>query len=343
MYFQREYPRRLKVGMVGIGKHSYRTLFSTLHHLPVQLEAIAARSDEERARVTAAEHGCRYYMSAAEMYAKEKLDAVFVCVGPETHPDLVCEAMDAGLHVWLEKPPAMRASGVTRMIGRRGDRVVVVGFKKAFMPVVDKAMEIVASPRYGKLQSMLAVYPMTIPADGQKVLESGEFVNWLANGVHPLSFLMAIGGKVDSITAHTNSSGHGVFVLNFASGVIGTFHLASGPHPMEAYSLYGEGWHCDITNNTRLALHRGYGPTNTHTFVPEGFDTGALVWEAQNCLATIENANLFTQGIYAEMKYFCDCVLEGRPAQRGSLEFALELMKVYEAGLVSGGRRISIS
>jgi len=342
MYFQREYQRRLKVGMVGIGKHSYRTLFATLHHLPVQLEAIAAHSDEERAKATAREHGCRHYMSASEMYAKEKLDAVFVCVAPETHPELVCEALDAGLHVWLEKPPAMRASGVQRMIAHRRDRVVVVGFKKAFMPVVDKALEIASSPQYGKLRSILAVYPMTIPGEGQKVLDSGEFVNWLANGVHPVSFLMAIGGKVESVVAHTNAAGNGAFLIYFANGVIGNLHLASGPHPMEAYSLYGEGWHCDIINNTRLALHRAYGPTNTDTFTPSGFDTGAIVWEAQNCLATIENANLFTQGIYAEMKYFCDCVLEGRGAERGSLEFALELMKVYEAGLLSGGRRITI-
>jgi predicted dehydrogenase len=340
--FQREFERRLRVGMVGIGQHSYRSLLSTMHYLPVQLEAISAHSDESRARDTAREYGCRYYMSPAAMYEKEELDAVFVCVAPEHHPDLVCEAFDAGLHVWLEKPPAMRAEGVQRMLDRRGDRIAVVGFKKAFMPVVDKAREIVASPQYGELRSLLGIYPMSIPADGEAVLAEQRFTNWLANGVHPLSFLMEIGGSVESVTAHCGPQGHGAFVLRFRSGVIGTFHMASGPLPMESYCLYGEGWHCDITNNTRLALYRDYGPKNGATFLPEGFDTGAIVWEAQNCLATIENKSLFTQGIYAEMKHFCDLVLEGRRAERGSLEFALELMKVYEAGLVSHGRTVQI-
>ncbi len=41
-------------------------------------------------------------------------------------------------------------------------------------------------------------------------------------------------------------------------------------------------------------------------------------------------------------RYFCDCVLEGRRAERGSLELALEPMKVYGAGLLSEGRRIRI-
>ena len=38
------------------------------------------------------------------------------------------------------------------------------------------------------------------------------------------------------------------------------------------------------------------------------------------------------------MRYFCDCILEGKPAEQGSLEFALEVMKVYEAGLRSEGK-----
>ena len=340
VYFQREFSRRLRVGMVGIGHHAYRSLLATMHYLPVELVAVSAHGNEARARLTAAEYGCRHYMSPEAMYRAEDLEAVFVCVSPQAHPELVCEALDAGLHVWLEKPPAMRAEGVERMIAHRGDRVAVVGFKKAFMPVVDKALEIAGE--LGGLRSLLAVYPMSIPAEGEQVLAGDRVVNWLANGVHPLSLLMAVGGHVDSVAAHTGPTGHGAFVIHFAGGVVGTFHLASGPLPMEAYALYGEGWHCDITNNNRLTLHRGYGPNNRHTFLPAGFDTGAVVWEAQNCLATIENKSLFTQGIYAEMRYFCDCVIEGRAAERGSLEFALEVMKVYEAGLRSGGKPVRI-
>ena len=343
LIFQRDFERRLRVGMVGIGGHSYRSLLTTMHYLPVELVAISAHSDEPRARLTAAEYGCRHYMNPAEMYDKEDLEAVFICVSPELHPERVCGAFDAGLHVWLEKPPAMRAEGVERMLAHRKDRIAVVGFKKAFMPVVDKALEIARSPVYGNLRTILGVYPMSIPTDGEEVLEEERFTNWLANGVHPLSFLMTVGGRVNSVTALCGPEGHGAFVISFASGVVGTFHMASGPLPMEAYYLYGDRWHCDISNNTRIALYRDYGPENIRTFLPEGFDNGAIVWEAQNCLATVENKSLFTQGIYAEMRYFCDCVLDGRTAERGSLEFALELMKVYEAGLRSKGNSITIS
>ncbi|MBV7336136.1 Gfo/Idh/MocA family oxidoreductase [Chloroflexi bacterium TSY] len=341
-YYQRGFERRIRVGMVGIGDHTYRNLLPALHYLPVELVALSAHRNEARAKLTAKEYGCHWYMSPADMYGAEDLEAVFICVSPELHPELVCQAFDAGLHVWLEKPPAMRVAGVEQMIQHRGDRICVVGFKKAFMPVVDKALEIVGSNDYGDLRSILGVYPMSVPKNGEAVLEEGLHITWLENGVHPLSFLIAIGGAVETITVHTGSTGHGVAVLAFKSGVVGTFHLASGPLSMESYSLFGETWYCTINNNTKLSLYRDYGPKGTHTFMPAGFDTGAIVWEAQNSFATIENKNLFTQGMYAEMRYFCDCILEDRAAARGSLEFALEVMKVYEAGLRSNGQAVPI-
>lgn len=43
------------------------------------------------------------------------------------------------------------------------------------------------------------------------------------------------------------------------------------------------------------------------------------------------------------MRYFCDRVLAGQPAEKRSLEFALEVMKVYEAGLLSEGNRVDIT
>ena len=59
-------------------------------------------------------------------------------------------------------------------------------------------------------------------------------------------------------------------------------------------------------------------------------------------LGTLENKGLFIQGFYQEMRYFCDCILEGKPAEQGSLEFALEVMKVYEAGLRSEGETVPV-
>ena len=110
MAYQREFETTLKVGMVGVGSHAYRNIMPTLTFLPVTLRAICD-TDPERVRTTAPQYGVKAcYDNAEEMYRNEDLDAVFLCVSPQMHAQLACQAFDAGLHVWTEKPPAMRAS-----------------------------------------------------------------------------------------------------------------------------------------------------------------------------------------------------------------------------------------
>ena len=348
MTYQRDFQQKLRVGIVGVGSHAYRNLLPAMNFLPVTLAAICD-TNLDLARKTATQYGVpACYEDAGEMYREAGLDAVFLCVSPVMHPQLACDALDAGLHVWIEKPPARRAAEIEEIIRRRGDRVVVVGFKKAFMPSTRKIVSLFGDGPAGPLRSILAEYPMTIPEDGEAVLRDGSVPNWLRNGCHPLSLCIEVGGPVSAVTVHRAKGGDGVCLLEFASGAFANFHMASLQNKgqaVERYSFFGDTSHAVIENSLRVTYQRGidfqYG-RNT-TYAPEGLDYGAVVWEPQNREGTLENMALFTQGIYAEMMHFCASVLSGQPAQTGTLEFAHSVMKVYEAGLLSSGRRMIIS
>ena len=158
MSYQRDFERRLRVGFVGLGSHTYRNLLPVLTHLPVELVAVCDVDEDLAARTAAQYTAARFYTKAADMYAKENLEAVFISVSPQLHPELVCEALESGLDVWLEKPPAIRAAGVERMLAARGEHKVVVGFKKAFMPATAKVQELIAGEDGGQLWTMLAEY-----------------------------------------------------------------------------------------------------------------------------------------------------------------------------------------
>jgi predicted dehydrogenase len=233
------------------------------------------------------------------------------------------------------------------MLRQRGDRVAVVGFKKAFMPATQKAIELISEGEYGPVVGIAGIYPVTIPRDGERVLREETGTKWLADGCHPLSFFTAVGGPVAALTVHPDRHERGACVLEFATGAIGSLHLAQEMRgwPLEFYTVFGEGAHLLVDNCTSVRLQRSipsfqYGRTTS--FVEPGVDEGAIVWQPQNALSTLENMALFTQGIYAELRYFCDCVLEGRPATRGSLEFALHVMALYEGALLSNGERVVI-
>jgi predicted dehydrogenase len=202
------------------------------------------------------------------------------------------------------------------------------------------------------VRSILGVYPMDIPADGATVLATRKHQNWLANGCHPLAFLLAVGGPVAAVTTHRSKLGGGALVLEYASGAIGNLHLAEGGNnsqPMEHYAVFGHGAHLTIDNVSRVALHRGipfdYGRTTS--FVPPGEESGTVIWEPQAMLGTLDNKSAFTQGTFEEMRTFCQLALGDRPIENvatnpASLEFALHLMRVYEAALLSGGDRMAV-
>ncbi len=352
MSYQREYERRLRIGVVGVGSHAYRNILPALHYLPVSLVAICD-VNEELLRATAAQYGgVATYTDADAMYAAEQLDAVLICAGPRQHPALALAALRAGLHVWMEKPPAMRAGEVAEMIAARGDRVCAVGFKKAYMPATRKAAELIALPEFGPLRSMLAVYPMTIQADGAGVLERGDFTNWLGNGIHPLSLMLALGGRVATVTtvrgpADGRGECAGAAHLGFAGGAVGTFFFAGGSppgYPVERYECYGDRHAVTIENSGRVAYHRGipFEYARTQDFTAPGTDTGSVVWEIEHRLATLENKALFVQGVVSELDDFCGAILDNRPVQVADLEFALHVMRVYEAGLRSDGQPVSV-
>ena len=112
MSYQREFERRLNVGVVGVGSHAYRNILPTLHFLPVRLVALCDLN-LDLARRTAAEYGvAACYTSAAEMYRHENLDAVFLCVSARHHPQLACEGARCG-HAPLDGETAVDQSGAS--------------------------------------------------------------------------------------------------------------------------------------------------------------------------------------------------------------------------------------
>jgi predicted dehydrogenase len=344
--YQREFERRVRAGFVGLGSHTYRNLLPALTYLPVELVAVCDVDEDLAARTAKQYTAGRYYTAAADMYSAEDLEAVFVSVSPQLHPELVCEALGAGLDVWLEKPPAIRAEGVERMLAARGERVVVVGFKKAFMPATAKVKEMIAGEDGGPLWTMLAEYHQKLPEDGRAALESGE-TRGCWDLCHPLSVMLEVGGEVKAVTAHRGELGGGAVIVEFASGALGNLHLLEGAPanaPRERYEFTGKGYRIEVDNCQAVKMDRA-GPFDYHRgtgYLPDGREGASLLWRPQNSLGTLENKALFTQGMFEEMRHFCECVLEDRAPRRGSLEFALHLMRVYEAILVSGGERAEV-
>jgi len=167
--------------------------------------------------------------------------------------------------------------------------------------------------------------------------------DWLENACHPVSLLLALGGSAAEIRVHRGRDGAGFVVVQHANGAVSCLQLAAhGPgfQPIERYVAFGGGSSVEIRNARRVVYQRGiefqYGSGTS--FTNSGVDSGAVVWEAQDGMNTLENKAVFTQGLHGSLSHFAECVLERRRVERGSLEFAAEVTAVCVAALGSGTR-----
>lgn len=98
--------RRLRFGLIGLGKHGSRYARHIREDLPgVELAAIS-RQDRVKLQAAARELGARPFGSYRELIEEGGCDAVVAVVPPALHLGIVRSAAAAGVPVLLEKPAA---------------------------------------------------------------------------------------------------------------------------------------------------------------------------------------------------------------------------------------------
>jgi len=125
----------LKIGLVGLGK------IAVDQHVPAirgnaGLELVAGCSP-----ASAPEGVLRYPDMGAMLAAHPEIQAVAICTPPQVRHKLASEAIAAGKHVFLEKPPAAtlgEAASIVAMAAQRGV-TALAGWHSRFAPGVESA------------------------------------------------------------------------------------------------------------------------------------------------------------------------------------------------------------
>jgi predicted dehydrogenase len=177
-----------------------------------------------------------------EMLSDPELDAVVVATPVPTHYELGRRALEAGKHVLVEKPPAMRAVEMDELVAlaRERDLVLMPGHLLLYHPGVQKLKELVDS---GALGDVLCVYGNR---QNLGIIRANENALW-SLGVYDLSVILhLVGEQPDEAVAHgrdflTPGVEDVVFCyLHFPSGKIAHMHLSwLDPHKMRRLTVVG--------------------------------------------------------------------------------------------------------
>src|SRR5689334_12427422 len=148
---------RLRVGIVGGGA------ITQVAHLPVlkkmrgvEIQAICD-TDMPKARALAdrfAVHDA--YDDIEDLLRHASLDALVICSPTHLHESHIQAALSAQLHVLVEKPVAMSATGAQRILRavEKSDRVVMVGMNRRYRRDVQIVRSVVQSGELGTIESI---------------------------------------------------------------------------------------------------------------------------------------------------------------------------------------------
>jgi predicted dehydrogenase len=229
-----------RVAQIGIGQWGKNLArnFDALADL-----AWLCDTDESRLAEFGARYGgSRTTSSVDEVLADGSVEAVVVATPVPTHFELSRRALEAGKHVFVEKPPAMRGAEMEELCELAEDRglVLMPGHLLLYHPGVQKLKRLVDS---GELGEVLCVYGNR---QNLGTIRTHENALW-SLGVHDLSVLLyLIDEEPSEVWAHGNAFlNPGVedvvfCYLRFPSGKIAHMHLSwLDPHKIRRITVVG--------------------------------------------------------------------------------------------------------
>jgi len=199
--------------------------------------------DEElRATFAARYPSAQVTDSFEEMLADPALQGVVIATPVPTHYALAKQALEAGKHVLVEKPPAMRATEIDELVAIANERdlVLMPGHLLLYHPAVRKVKELIDA---GELGEVLCVYGNR---QNLGIVRTNENALW-SLGVHDLSVILYL---LDEEPAEAIAHGRGFLTegvedvvfcyLEFPSGKIAHMHLSwLDPHKMRRLTVVG--------------------------------------------------------------------------------------------------------
>lgn len=146
------------VGIIGAGSFARRTLLPALKSSGCAVRTVVS-SGGISAAVEGAESGAGFASSDADAVLKDpEVSTVFILTRHDSHAPLVVQALEAGKHVFVEKPLALTLEQLENIkeARRRSDRLMMVGFNRRFAPLSIELKDVV-DRRSGPLSLVVTV------------------------------------------------------------------------------------------------------------------------------------------------------------------------------------------
>jgi predicted dehydrogenase len=284
----------------------------------------------------------RHTTDYEDLVSDEELDAVVIATPISTHHALAARALDAGKHVWVEKPFAASTAEALDLVERaeRADLVLLPGHTFLYSPPVVRIKELIDDGELGE------IYFVSMSRVNLGLHQSDASVVWDL-GPHDLSILRY---WLDDVPAEVSAMTRAcvlpdtpdvAFVnMRFASGTIAHLELSwLSPSKLRRTTIIG---------SAKMVVYDDTSPEPVRIFDsgaslpdPESFGEYQLSYRTGDIVSPRIDA---TEPLALEVADFCSAILEGTPV-RSSSAIGLDVVRALEAieDSVSGeGRPVEV-
>ncbi|OCH48746.1 MULTISPECIES: bi-domain-containing oxidoreductase [Vibrio] len=262
------------VGFVGAGNYASRMLIPAFKEGGAQLHTIATSGG-----INGVTHGekagfAKTTTDTAAMIKDSEINTIAIVTRHNSHAKFVCDALNAGKNVFVEKPLAITLEELAQVeaayysvVNQTAAPKLMVGFNRRFSPQVQKMKELLSSVKEPK-SFMMTMNAGAIPAEhwtqdnevggGRIIGEACHFIDLMRflAGSEITSVQCRRMGDVDSVDITEDKA---AIILGFADGSFGTIqYLANGAasFPKERVEVFAAGRVLQLDNFRKL---KGFG------------------------------------------------------------------------------------
>ena len=222
----------IRTGIIGFGKMGRIRAESIQTHPKGQLLSVF---DENRALDT---QGMDMAGSADALIANPEIDAIFICTPNYLNKSLTIKGLEAGKHVFCEKPPAFTAAEVEeiRQVEQASGQKLMYGFNHRHHASITRMRELITSGEFGEVLWMRGRYGKSVDETffedwrSKRELAGGGIL--LDQGIHMLDLFRYLYGAFDEVRAFVSNLfwktdiEDNVFAIlrNSRTGVVASLH-----------------------------------------------------------------------------------------------------------------------
>lgn len=304
---------KIRFGIVGLGRLGIKHAENIAFRIPnAELIAVCSIVKAEVDDVQK-NWGIKYgYTDYSEMLKNKELDAVFIATSSTVHCKQIEQALDAGFHVFSEKPLGVNLEEVRRaktIVEKHSDKMFMLGFMRRYDTSYAYAKKKIEEGVIGKpfLIRCYGLDPLKSVKGAIKFAEKSGGL-FLDMAIHDIDLARwYLGSEANSIYAvggcyvcpefeKYNDADNGAALIQFKNGAIGMLY---------AGRTCAHGYHIETEIiGTKGSLRIGTVPQKNLVTVFD--DNGAV----QECVSGF--LERFDQAYLAETQEFVNCIIQNR-------------------------------